>query len=137
MRQRARSHPTAVREVFWGIIDPKPEPYRGAAMRSKLEVDFAVHLDALGIPWAYEPRRFGPGLGYLPDFLITNQRGEPCYVEVKPTTEQAEAARARMEVIWESRPEAVLLVVSAEQSRFYAAARGHGWETWTETWKHS
>lgn len=125
----------SMREILTRSIDADPTTYQGVDMRSKLEASFASYLDELGVEWVYEPEIFGPrGSGYLPDFLIRDGRGR-CYVEVKPTIEQAEAAKARMLVIWETRPESTLLVVSGEQSRFYAAVYGRPWESWQERWR--
>lgn len=101
-------------------------------MRSQLEADFALHLDHMGVDWTYEPERIG---GYLPDFRLVSDEGAT-YVEVKPTIGQAEAAKARIELVWGKYPEAVLLVISAEHSRWYAAVRGGPWETWVEGWHH-
>lgn len=126
----------STREIFTGIIDSEPTDYAGFTMRSKLEADFAAHLDRLGVPWTYEPQIFGPrGSGYLPDFLLL-RGAERTYVELKPTIEQAHAAKARAEIIWETRPEALLLVVSAEGNWWYAGVRGRPWEPWQEVWKH-
>lgn len=125
------------REIVDRTIDSEPTEYRGVQMRSKLEADFARHLDRKGIEWTYEPAIFGPrGSGYLPDFLL-NANVEPAYVELKPTIAQALAAQRRMEIIWQQRPEAVLVVVSTEDNRWYAAIRGRGWESWQEAWKHA
>lgn len=101
-------------------------------MRSQLEADFALHLDHKGVDWTYEPERIE---GYLPDFRLVSEKGAT-YVELKPTMEQAEAAKARIELVWRKYPAAVLLVVSAEHSRWYAAVRGQAWETWVEGWHH-
>jgi hypothetical protein len=127
----------SVREIFTRTIDSEPTEYRGIHMRSKLEAAFARHLDRLGVDWTYEPELFGRrGEGYLPDFRLIDARGGSCYVELKPTIEQAEAAQMRMEIIWQSHPEAVLLAVSAEESRWYACVRGGGWTSWQEAWAH-
>ncbi len=53
--------------------------YRGAFMRSRLEVSFAQELDRRGIAWQYEPERIGGGR-YLVDFHLPDLR---CWVEVK------------------------------------------------------
>ncbi len=53
--------------------------YKGAFMRSRLEVDFAKQLDARDIRWTYEPERIGGGR-YLVDFYLPDLR---CWVEVK------------------------------------------------------
>lgn len=127
MTVRRRSWCQRISEVV-----SRPAVYRGVQMRSQLEADFALHLDHLGVDWDYEPERIA---GYLPDFrLVRNE--EATYVELKPTIEQAEAAKERIERVWTKHPEAVLLVVSAEQSRWYAAVKGRPWETWVEGWHH-
>ena len=53
--------------------------YKGAFMRSRLEVDFAKQLDARDIHWTYEPERLGGGR-YLVDFYLPDLG---CWVEVK------------------------------------------------------
>ncbi|MEW6577610.1 MAG: hypothetical protein AB1435_00280 [Chloroflexota bacterium] len=53
--------------------------YRGAFMRSRLEVSFAQELDRRGIAWQYEPERIGGGR-YLVDFHLPDCK---CWVEVK------------------------------------------------------
>lgn len=53
--------------------------YKGAYMRSRLEVHFAQELDRRGIAWEYEPERIGGG-AYLVDFHLPVLR---CWVEVK------------------------------------------------------
>jgi hypothetical protein len=111
----------------------EPNEYHGIQMRSKLESDFARHLDRLGVKWTYEPRVFD---GYLPDFQLA-LGDRPCFAEVKPTLLQAEAAKERMTPIWKTHPDAFLLVVCAEKSTFFGANRGEGWTSWTDRWAHS
>lgn len=131
------SQPLSLREIITRTIDAEPTDYRGVHMRSRLEADFARHLDGKGIEWIYEPEIFGPlGRGYLPDFLLTSGP-EPCYVEIKPTIEQAESAKLQMPVIWVHKPSALLLIVSAEGNRFYARAPWQPWEEWAEAWAHA
>lgn len=130
--------PQSVAAIFAGLIDPTPHPeYRGVVMRSQLECDFARHLDCLGIAWHYEPRIFGPrGRGYLPDFEL--ELGErPCYVEVKPTLGEAEAAKRRVRVIWKTHPDATLVIACAEGSRYFVAEAGGPWDSWSERWAHA
>jgi hypothetical protein len=135
-RQRYREL-QRVGAILAGSIDAKPPMYAGVAMRSKLEADFARHLDRLGIGWAYEPRVFGSkGSGYLPDFQITRD-GVDFYIEVKPTLGEVPEARSRMEVIWKREPKAMLLVACAEGCTFWTAAKGKPWESFVELWKHA
>jgi hypothetical protein len=53
--------------------------YKGAAMRSLFEVEFAKQLDQHDIKWEYEPERVGGGR-YLVDFHLPDLK---CWVEVK------------------------------------------------------
>jgi hypothetical protein len=53
--------------------------YKGAYMRSRLEVLFAQELDKRAIAWQYEPERIGGG-AYLVDFHLPDLK---CWVEVK------------------------------------------------------
>jgi hypothetical protein len=123
--------------VIAGLIDPKATEYRGVTMRSRLEADFARHLDRMGVAWVYEPRIFGPkGRGYLPDFQLVRD-GRPCYIEVKPTLAQVPAAKRRMAVIWRSEPDALLIVACAESCRFFESLRDSGWRTFVERWPHA
>lgn len=122
--------------IYSDRIESTTTEYHGVMMRSRLERDFAFHLDLQGIQWQYEPRIFGPrGKGYLPDFQIDREDGAH-FIEVKPTLEEVPLARERMEVIWKTHPEAVLVVACAEESRFFAATVGHGWVSWVDRWKH-
>lgn len=108
--------------------------YKGIEFRSRLEVKFAWHLDELGEKWAYEPRVYGPkGRGYLPDFEILGVP-HPTFIEVKPTIEQGEAAKSKVAVIWETKPDAVLMIACAEGCTFFGAKRDIPWVTWTERW---
>lgn len=132
-----RTQPTTVRAIFAGIVESKVTEYGGFTMRSRLEVDFARLLDSRGLIWTYEPRVYGPvGKGYLPDFQIERPDGYH-FIEVKPTLREVPLAKTRMEIIWSTHPEAVLVVACAEGSRWFAAERGGDWSTWVDRWKHS
>jgi hypothetical protein len=109
----------------------RPTTYKGVAMRSRLEARFAAFLDAEGFEWIYEPRAYaGDGGQYLPDFVLP-QTEYPAYVEVKPTLELALAATGRMQVIWESEPNAILLVAVADGPFLIASPTvdGHRWRS--------
>jgi hypothetical protein len=107
-------------------------------MRSRLEADFARWLDDEehndwfihdddGLRWEYEPVCFA-GLNdqYLPDFRIPDVDGlGDRYIEVKPLVALQVAGRewfhdpvedflAKMEVIWESEPQAELYLMAWE-----------------------
>lgn len=132
-----RTYPQRLGAVMAGIIDPKAAQRRGIQMRSQLEAAFALHLDEQGIAWRYEPAIFGPpGHGYLPDFELFRTDGRH-YVEVKPTLREVPEAQRRMEVIWDTYPDAALIVVCAEESRWFGApGPGNEWVSWVERWAH-
>lgn len=103
---------------------PRPTTYKGIQMRSRLEAGFAAWLDARGVEgWEYEPRAFASEAGqYLPDFRVPRLRvsrfkSHPAYIEVKPAhvfkqQDERHAIAIRMAVIWESEPDAHLIVAS-------------------------
>lgn len=116
-------------------MTPRRPVYHGIRFRSQLESRFARHLHSMWEMWVYEPRIFGPrGRGYLPDFELIGQR-QPTYIEVKPTLKQVPAAQAKMSVIWETHPDALLIVVCAEGSTYFASVANGPWEAWVERWK--
>ena len=119
-----------------GRIPSRAAAFGHDVMRSRLERDFARHLYTAGHDYAYEPRVFGPrGRRYLPDFLV-RRKGRNVYIEVKPTAAEVEAAKAKMAVIWDEEPDALLIVACAEGCEFHAALRGGEWTVWTERWAH-
>lgn len=65
------------------IIKPIETEYNGYRFRSKLEAQWAVVFDFLGIRYEYEPEGFEleDGTKYLPDFYFPDQ---DTYGEVKP-----------------------------------------------------
>jgi hypothetical protein len=128
--------PQSLAAILEDRIDARPARVRDVAMRSQLEARFARHLDALEVPWQYEPRVFGsPGHRYLPDFLVVMD-GRRTYFEVKPTVAEAPAARAKMSVIWQEDRDAVLVVACAEGSTFWAARSGDvEWLRFRDLWK--
>jgi hypothetical protein len=126
----------SARSIFAGIIESKNTEYRGVLMRSRLEADFARHLDDMGANWTYEPAIYGPrGKGYLPDFQIERPDGYH-FIEVKPTLAEVPLAKKRMEIIWNTHPDAVLIVACAAGCRWFACERGQEWTSWIDRWKH-
>lgn len=123
-------------------LKARPTTYAGVKMRSRLEADYARHLDATGIQWVYESRCFaGPPGQYLPDFELA---GAGAFVEVKPADlyltdeesgeENIHEALRKMEIIWLTEPNAWLFLV---MWRYQAAvpvltyeADGLGCENW-------
>ena len=56
--------------------------FDGRMFRSRGEAKYAAFFLAWGLPYEYEPDRFGPGrIGYLPDFHLPTLR---LYLEIKP-----------------------------------------------------
>ena len=98
-------------------------------MRSRLEADYAAHLDRHGYEWEYEPIVFaGPAGQWLPDFRY-RCRGESesptWYIEVKPLSHLADCrpgenywgrlARidellSRMAMTWLTEPDALVIL---------------------------
>ena len=125
-----------LQKLYSDRIRSRPTEYRGVMMRSRLEADFAYHLDNQQAEWRYEPLIFGPvGRGYMPDFEVKRPDGLH-YIEVKATLGEAPLAKKRMEVIWRDYPDAVLVVACAEECRFFAATVGQEWFTWVDRWAH-
>lgn len=117
--------------AYWERIPARPTTYRGVPMRSRLEASFAAGLDDIETPWTYEPRAFASQAGqYLPDFDVS-ANGVSAYIEVRPTLEAALSALERMQIIWESEPQALLLVVWPDDGEWrIIAADGetHHWQ---------
>lgn len=132
-----KRRPMSLADVLSAIKDgPQavPSVYRGIEMRSILETRFAAHLDALGEEWVYEPAIYGPaGKGYLPDFEIVSAHRRT-FVEVKPTLPEVTPAQVKMSIIWDTHPEALLIVACWEPLTFTAAYRGTSWESWGQRW---
>jgi hypothetical protein len=66
------------------MITPIETRYAGCRFRSRLEARWAVFMDALGVPWEYEPQGYAlDGTPYLPDFLIHPNTPRACWLEIK------------------------------------------------------
>lgn len=135
---RERGYLESIAEIQWrtehGGPMPRPRIYNGVTFRSTLEAKYAFHLDTMGDEWVYEPHVFGPrGRGYLPDFQIINA-SRPTFIEVKPTIAEAPAAQRKMSVIWETLPDALLIVACQEMGANFSAYRGDEWRRWPEKW---
>lgn len=62
--------------------------YNGFRFRSRLEARWAVFMDAMRVPYQYEPEAFVlDGLFYLPDFWLPQTNS---YLEIKPERPSAE-----------------------------------------------
>lgn len=103
-------------------IKARPTLYRGIQMRSRLEADYAAHMDRNGEMWEYEPECFaGPDGQWLPDFRVNGT----VLQEVKPAsllkyrddendsglTGRVDLILKRMTIAWESNPEAILELI--------------------------
>lgn len=84
-------------------IEAIPTEYNGIKMRSKLEANWALFFDAIGIEWEYEKHRLP---GWLVDFSIKMQTGEWLYCEVKPA--DLETTQRRQEYLRHEKREALL-----------------------------
>jgi hypothetical protein len=117
-----------------GLIRARPTLYKGIQFRSGLEARFAWHLDDRGEEWVYEPRVYGRrGKRYLPDFEIVGST-YPTFIELKPTLAEVDGAKAKMSVIWDSEPTALLIVACWEGCTFTRAFQHGDWVTWQERW---
>jgi len=93
-------------------IPARPTTYQGIKMRSRLEATFAASIPS-HFKWEYEPMCFASGkTQYLPDFKLVEEGHEdtPDYVEVKPFLDDPEPLQRRMAVIWDSEPDARLVI---------------------------
>ena len=112
----------------------RPTVYKGIQMRSRLEAGYAAWLDQWHFDWEYEPCAFAGSRGqYLPDFRIPaitcTWLNEPAvaYIEVKPkdwpywnnsddSSADHQQLMRRMAIIWESEPDAILLLAQPGDS---------------------
>lgn len=121
-------------------MQARPTIYKGIQMRSRMEAEFAAHLDSLVARWPedygswhYEPMCFAGAAGqYLPDFRLDTRRhdGTPyrLYIETKPIVEDWSGIADRMEVIWESESTAGLALYELRgEMRGWVAENGEWW----------
>lgn len=115
-------------------IPARPTTYRGIKMRSRLEARFAQELDEGHFDWVYEPRAFAGLAGqYLPDFMVhADMYGGAAYFEVKPTIDHAVGVLGRVQIIRESIPDALLIVIVPGTGAF-CLPRGHDKWRWFAT----
>jgi hypothetical protein len=114
------------------VIPARPTTYNGIKMRSRLEAKYAAILDETGATWVYEPRAFATQRGqYLPDFQILAYRegpvDRPIYIEARPTIERAYLAMTQMPIIWESEPDAELIISVWGGPQFVAWSDDRKW----------
>jgi hypothetical protein len=108
----------------------RPTVYKGIEMRSRMEAGFAAWLDQHDFDWKYEPDCFaGPEGQYLPDFGLYGVNCQwlsapaTVYVETKPfgwgerdeEFDDYERLMRRMAVVWQSQPDAVLILAQPPQ----------------------
>lgn len=112
-------------------IPARPTTYKGVQMRSRLEAGFAQWLDKHDVVWEYEPQAFAGEAGqYLPDFRLDqiNVMGNVAtvYAEIKPylDIEVWIDLTNRMPIIWQSEPEATLVLVVEHNTSWRPAATG-------------
>ena len=134
-RQRVVSVKDALASALTApTLTPRRTIYGGITFRSRLESRYALHLDQRGEQWRYEPAIYGPkGRGYLPDFEILGAR-YPTFIELKPKLDEVEPAKTKMSVIWDTHPDALLVVACAEGCWYFRAFRDGEWLSWQERW---
>ena len=114
-------------------LTARPTTYNGIPMRSRLEARVAAMYDRRNEEWVYEPRAFANSRGqYLPDFQLLGCDGAryrcPVYVEVRPTVERAYLAMPQMAIIWDSEPDAFLVIhVPGELDFLASGTEGRKW----------
>lgn len=83
-----------------GRIRAIPTKYNGFVFRSKLEAQWAVFFDALGIRYEYEPEGFemSDGTKYLPDFYLP-EVNDGVFIEVKGSMSESDYRKISM--FWE------------------------------------
>lgn len=98
---------------------PIPTEYNGYLFRSKLEAQWAVFFDAMGIEYVYEVEGDqNDGLWYLPDFYLLRQK---TFVEIKGVMKELDMRKIRnFEIGHSSTP----FVVGYENMQFTVRARG-------------
>ena len=66
------------------MISPIETEFKGFRFRSRIEARWAVFFEELGYDWKYEHEGYqAGGARYLPDFEITDAKGNVFYAEVK------------------------------------------------------
>ncbi len=100
----------------WGVspTHAKREWYKGISFRSSWEVRVAKALDARGVEWSYEPKRFDLGeCTYLPDFYLPE---DDAYGEVKGWFD--DKAQRKASLFRSLYPETPLVVLTKHVLRF-------------------
>lgn len=79
-------------------IEAIPTMYKGVRFRSRLEAQWAVFWDELGVKWEYEPQtfKFPDGKQYTPDFWIVDLA---LWVEIKPNAKIADEEEAQLKCL--------------------------------------
>lgn len=115
----------------------RPTTYRGIEMRSRLEARVAAWLDGGDVEWSYEPRAYASRAGqYLPDFVFIWE-GTRYVIEARPTLERAYLAMPRMQIVWESDPDAVLMVLVGDGIVLAAHPRDRQWRVISTSWEET
>lgn len=115
-------------------LTARPTTYKGIRMRSRLEAKVAAVLDKWDVEWLYEPRAYANVKGqYLPDFQLLAREGRAFdhlnFMEVRPTLEGAYRAMTQMAIIWDSEPDAFLIIHVPDVLDFCAPGLEHP-RTW-------
>jgi len=130
----------------------RPTLYKGVQMRSRLEADYAGHLDRRGLFWEYEPVCFGGEDGqWLPDFRGRRPDSAPSeswLIELKPVSllgsresesewdviDRIDKILTQASIAWLSEPDVAINLVfwayRASEADFKIVARGGSpWRT--------
>lgn len=124
VREKIRLANLGSKSVFWGHTSPPrygPRGhYNGKTFRSSYEVRFAKALDARGIKWEYEPKRFDLGeCTYLPDFYLPDTEE---FWEIKGWLN--EASQKRIRLFREQHPDTPLVVATNQVIKMFEQAKG-------------
>ena len=100
--------------------------YNGVIFRSRLEAQWAVFWDELGVKWEYEPKTFplSDGKQYTPDFWIVDLA---LWVEIKPNAKIAHEEEAELKC---------LQLVGETGDLVYLDQGGFAWPI-SEDWQYS
>src|ERR1022692_3298622 len=99
------------------FLTARQTSYKGILRRSRLEASGAAQFDrdeAEGkiLSWDYEPLCFANETDqYLPDFRALHPLNGYIYVEVKPSDTPPEKWQKKMEVILDSEPQGLLILL--------------------------
>jgi hypothetical protein len=123
-------------------FEARPTVYKGIEMRSRLEAEWAAHLDDPENGWGrweYEPCAYANERGqYLPDFRLW-ENDQLVFLEVKGWLGDPQPIMRNMEIVLDSEPTALLMLMvghpmdvpaDADWSGTVEEVEGHRWVIW-------